>query len=233
MILVINCGSSTIKYQLYSTDLETVAAKGAVSRIGEGGSTLKHQAGHQQFSLEADIPTHSEGFELMIEALLHPEHGAIRTIEDIQAVGHRTVHGADIFVESAIVTPEMIEKLNACTPLAPLHNPANLIGIVQAQTLLPNVPLVAVFDTSFHQTMPEKAYTTPCPTSWPTSTKSGVMAFTAPPSATSASAPPRCWAARWQRSNRWCSIWVTAPPLLPSMGANRWIPAWALPLSAG
>ncbi len=159
MILVINCGSSTIKYQLFSSNVETVVAKGLVAKIGEGGSSLTHEVGNQKTKIEANIPTHAVGFELIIQTLLHPAYGVISDINQISAVGHRTVHGADIFIESTVVTPAVIKNLEACTPLAPLHNPANLTGILQAQALLPKVPHVAVFDTSFHQTMPAHAYT--------------------------------------------------------------------------
>jgi acetate kinase len=159
MILVINCGSSTIKYQLFSQDLDAGVAKGVVSKIGERASCLEHQVNGQKITLETEPLSHGAGFELIINTLLHPEYGAIGTINDITAVGHRAVHGADVFVESTIIDDEVIKNLEACVPLAPLHNPANLTGILQAQALLPNVPHVAVFDTAFHQTMPPKAYT--------------------------------------------------------------------------
>ncbi|MCB0179818.1 MAG: acetate kinase [Anaerolineae bacterium] len=159
MILVINCGSSTIKYQLFSQDVATVTAKGAVAKIGEPGAYLDHQSGDQKITLEQDIPSHSAGFELIINTLLHAEYGAISHINEITAVGHRAVHGADVFVESTVIDDHVIENLEACVPLAPLHNPANLTGIRQARALLPNVPHVAVFDTAFHQTMPPPAYT--------------------------------------------------------------------------
>jgi acetate kinase len=159
MILVVNCGSSTIKYQLFNTDVDSVVAKGVVSKIGEPGAYLQQQARNNSIKTEVDIPSHYEGFELIISNLLHPEHGAIENIHDIVAVGHRAVHGADIFVQSTLIDDTVIEGLKACTPLAPLHNPANLTGILQAKALLPDVPHVAVFDTAFHQSMPPKAYT--------------------------------------------------------------------------
>jgi acetate kinase len=158
MILTINCGSSTIKYQLYSTDVQQVVAKGIVSRIGEAGPYVEHQAKGLKVKHELPVPSHHQAFEIVIQYLLHPRHGAIENINQIEAVGHRAVHGADIFIESTLITPEVIEKLEECTPLAPLHNPPNLIGIKEGQALLPNVPHVAVFDTSFHQTMPPRAY---------------------------------------------------------------------------
>ncbi|MFN8456156.1 MAG: acetate kinase [Anaerolineae bacterium] len=158
MILTINCGSSTIKYQLYTADGQQVAAKGVVGRIGEDGSYVDHQAQGQKVRHEFPIPTHHAAFEIAIQYLLHPQYGAMTNINEIHAVGHRAVHGADIFIESTIITPAVIEKLEECVPLAPLHNPPNLIGIREGRLLLPNVPHVAVFDTSFHQTMPPQAY---------------------------------------------------------------------------
>lgn len=158
MILTINCGSSTIKYQLYTTDVQQVVSKGIVSRIGEDGSYVDHQARGQKVRHELPIPNHHAAFEIAIQYLLHPKYGAMANINEIQAVGHRAVHGADIFIESTLITEEVIEKLEECVPLAPLHNPPNLVGIREGRLLLPNVPHVAVFDTSFHQTMPPKAY---------------------------------------------------------------------------
>lgn len=158
MILIINCGSSTIKYQLFTTDVERVAAKGIVGRIGEEGSYVEHQAKGREVRHELPVPSHHTAFEIAIQYLLHPQHGAIEDIKEIEAVGHRAVHGADFFIESTLITEEVIEKLEECVPLAPLHNPANLTGIREARSLLPHVPHVAAFDTSFHQTMPPKAY---------------------------------------------------------------------------
>lgn len=178
MILTINCGSSTIKYQLYTSDVQQVMAKGIVSRIGEDGSCVEHQAfpsvmsraveaSHRSTETsppsrkvrhELPVPNHHTAFEVAIQYLLHPQHGAIQDINQIEAVGHRAVHGADIFIESTLITDEVIAKLEECTPLAPLHNPPNLIGIREGRALLPKTPHVAVFDTSFHQTMPPKAY---------------------------------------------------------------------------
>ncbi len=158
MILTINCGSSTIKYQLYTSDVQQVVAKGMVSRIGENGSYVEHQAGGRKVRHELPVPNHHIAFEVAIQYLLHPQHGAIQDINQIEAVGHRAVHGADIFIQSTLITDEVIDKLEECTPLAPLHNPPNLVGIREGRALLPKVPHVAVFDTAFHQTMPPKAY---------------------------------------------------------------------------
>ncbi len=157
-ILVINCGSSTIKYQLYSADLEQVLAKGIAARLGEEGSYISQQTATAQYHRELPIPTHHEAFELIVQALLDPEHGALSEISEVWAVGHRAVHGADVFIGSTLITDEVIEKLEECVPLAPIHNPANLLGIREARRLFPDIPHVAVFDTAFHQSMPPKAF---------------------------------------------------------------------------
>jgi acetate kinase len=158
MILTINCGSSTIKYQLFSTDVETVVAKGIVSRIGEAGSYHEQETARGKIKEQAPVPSHHEAFEIAIHDLLHPDYGAIGDIHEIEAVGHRAVHGADLFIASTLIDADVIAKLEECVPLAPLHNPPNLIGIREGMALLPDVPHVAVFDTAFNQTMPPKAY---------------------------------------------------------------------------
>jgi len=157
-ILVINSGSSTIKYQLFDGAVEKVHAKGIVARIAEEGSYISHETPQAAFRLETSVPNYHRAFELLVEALLDQEHGAIQDISEVSAIGHRAVHGADLFIESTLITPEVITKMEECVPLAPLHNPPNLMGIREAQKLFPDVPQVAVFDTSFHQTMPPKAY---------------------------------------------------------------------------
>jgi acetate kinase len=158
MILIINCGSSTIKYQLFTTDVSEVVARGIISRIGEEGAYFDYQTDSQKVHEVEAVPNHHRAFEICIECLLHPEYGAINDISEIQAVGHRAVHGADLFIESTLITEEVIKKMEDCVPLAPLHNPPNLIGIREARSLLPDVPHVAVFDTAFNQSMPPKAY---------------------------------------------------------------------------
>ncbi len=157
-ILVINSGSSTIKYQLFDGAVEQVHAKGIVARIAEEGSYISQETSKGIYRLETPVPTHHQAFELLVQALLDPEYGAIRSISEVSAIGHRAVHGADMFVESTLITEDVIAKMEECIPLAPLHNPPNLMGIREAQKLFPGVPQVAVFDTSFHQTMPPKAY---------------------------------------------------------------------------
>jgi acetate kinase len=158
MILVINCGSSTIKYQLFTTDVSKVVARGMISRIGEEGSYFDYQTDTRKVHELEGAPDHHRAFEICIKCLLHPEYGAISHISEIRAVGHRAVHGADLFIESTLITEDVIRKMEECVPLAPLHNPPNLIGIREARLLLPDVPQVAVFDTAFNQTMPPKAY---------------------------------------------------------------------------
>jgi acetate kinase len=153
-ILVINCGSSSIKYKLYESKDTQVLAAGIVARIGEDQSYLEHNK--EQYA--QPLPSHREGFSAIIEILLDKEHGVINEIDEIVAVGHRVVHGGDVFTESTLVTDEVIAKIEECIPLAPLHNPPNLLGIQEAMRLLPDVPHVAVFDTSFHQGMQPKAY---------------------------------------------------------------------------
>ncbi len=157
-VLVINCGSSSIKYQLYDTDNERVLAKGIVARIGEEGSYLNHEAGDVKLKKETPVPNYRSGFELIVQSLLDKNHGVIKNLSEVSAVGHRAVHGGDTFFESTVITEDVIQKMEACVPLAPLHNPANLTGIKEAKRIFPDVPHVAVFDTAFHQTMPPKAY---------------------------------------------------------------------------
>ncbi|WP_309492609.1 acetate kinase [Candidatus Hecatella orcuttiae] len=157
-VLVLNCGSSSIKYQLRDMEKDEVIAKGTVAKIGEPGSYIEHETGGKKTRREAVIPNHSEGLSLVMKAMLDEEHGVIKDLREIAAVGHRVVHGGAAFTEPALITPEVQEKIRECIPLAPLHNPANLAGITEAKKQLPEVPHVAVFDTAFHQTMPEKAY---------------------------------------------------------------------------
>lgn len=161
-ILVLNCGSSSIKYQLLemtNTESGELLAKGIVERIGICNGELKHKTNDdKKFNITADIPNHTKGIDLILEALLSDEHGVIDSVEDIKAVGHRVAHGGQYFSESALITKEVKERIEECIELAPLHNPANLKGILSMQKLLPKVPQVAVFDTSFHQTMEPKAF---------------------------------------------------------------------------
>lgn len=158
-ILVINCGSSSLKYQLINSASEEVLAKGICERIGIEGSniTYKPEGGEKEKTV-APMPTHTQAIKLVLDALTNEKTGVIKSLSEVQAVGHRVVHGGEKFTDSALLTDEAIAAIDACTELAPLHNPANLIGIRACQELMPGVPMVAVFDTAFHQTMPEEAY---------------------------------------------------------------------------
>ncbi len=158
-ILVMNCGSSSLKYQLIDMAGETVLAKGLCERIGIEGANLKHEpAGKEKYKVEAPMKDHTSAIKLVLDALLDANHGVIASIDEVNAVGHRVVHGGEFFSDSVIITPEVKKAIEACNDLAPLHNPPNLMGIAACETLMPSIPQVAVFDTAFHQTMPEKAY---------------------------------------------------------------------------
>ena len=163
VILVLNCGSSSIKYQVIDMTSETqntLLVKGLVDRIGlpEGVMTHKPQDGRAPYEYRGAIPNHTEGIRLIIEALTNAEHGVISSLDQLNAVGHRVAHGGEYFSTSALVDAEVIEKIRSCFELAPLHNPANLEGVLSIQSLLPTIPQVAVFDTSFHQTIPAENY---------------------------------------------------------------------------
>lgn len=158
-VLVINCGSSSIKYQLNDMTDETVLAKGLVERIGMEGSVLTHQpAGKDKVVLNADITNHSIGIKMVLEALVDANHGVIKSLKEVSAVGHRVVHGGEKFADSVLITEEVMKQLEICAEMAPLHNPPNILGINACSELMPNVPQVGVFDTAFHQTMPQHAY---------------------------------------------------------------------------
>ena len=158
-VLVINCGSSSLKYQLINSETEAVLAKGLCERIGIEGSRLVYQpAGGEKEITESPMPTHKEAIQMVLDALVNEKSGVIASLSEVGAVGHRVVHGGEKFASSAVITEEMLAAVEECNDLAPLHNPANLIGIRACQELMPNVPMVGVFDTAFHQTMPEKAY---------------------------------------------------------------------------
>ena len=162
IILVVNCGSSSLKYQLLDMKNEEVydlLAKGLVERIGMEVGCLKHEAaGKEKVVKEMPIADHTVGIQAVIDALLDKEHGVLSTLEDIEAVGHRVVHGAEEFVGSQLITDAVIAQLEKCSVFAPLHNPANILGIRAVSAVLPAVPQVGVFDTAFHQTMPPYAY---------------------------------------------------------------------------
>lgn len=158
-ILVLNCGSSSIKYQLFDMTSKTVMAKGIAENVGMKGSCIKHknQAG-EKVKLEGEILDHEIGIEYILGVLTSDRHGCIKSLKEIDAVGHRVVHGGEEFNSSVLITDEVVAAMEKCIDLAPLHNPPNLKGISAIKSLLPDVPQAGVFDTAFHQTMPEKAY---------------------------------------------------------------------------
>lgn len=159
-ILVINCGSSSLKYQLIDMDNESVLAKGLCERIGIEGSKLTHQpAGKDKFVIENPMPTHKTAIEMVMEALQDPEHGVIKDTSEISAIGHRVLHGGTIYSDSIVVNEDVKRVIRECFDLGPLHNPANLMGIEACEAAMPGTPNVAVFDTAFGMSMPEKAYT--------------------------------------------------------------------------
>lgn len=162
-ILVVNCGSSSLKYQLIDMDTEEVMAKGYLEKISLPDSFLTHTAKGEKYKIEKKVANHEEGMQLVLEQLLHKDYGVISDLKEIDAVGHRVVHGGEKFSSSVVITDEVIKAVEECIPLAPLHNPAGIIGIEACKKALPNVPMVGVFDTAFHQTMPEKAYIYPIP----------------------------------------------------------------------
>ena len=159
-ILVINAGSSSLKYQLLNPETQQVLAKGLCERIGIDGKFTYKPDGKQAIK-EADVamPTHSEAIQAVLNALVDKDNGVIGSMKEIDAVGHRVVHGGEKFAKSVLITDEVMAAIEECNPLAPLHNPANIIGIKACQSLMPSTPMVAVFDTAFHQTMPPVAYT--------------------------------------------------------------------------
>ena len=157
-VLVINCGSSSLKFQLINSDTEAVLAKGLCERIGIDGRLTYQPEGGEKTTEDKAMPTHTEAIQFVIDALTDAERGVVGSLEEIGAVGHRVVHGGEKFASSTVITAEVLKAIEECNDLAPLHNPANLIGIAACQKLMPGTPMVAVFDTAFHQTMPEKAY---------------------------------------------------------------------------
>ena len=158
-ILVINCGSSSLKFQLINSDTEEVVCKGLCDRIGIDGSFIAYTPeGKDKITKKIEMKDHSKAISMVIEALTNAEDGVVSSLEEIGAVGHRIVHGGEKFNKASLINDEVLKAIEECNDLAPLHNPANLIGVRACQELMPNTPMVAVFDTAFHQTMPEEAY---------------------------------------------------------------------------
>lgn len=157
-VLVINCGSSSLKYQVINSETEQVLAKGLCERIGIDGRLVYTPAGGEKEISNLDMPTHKQAIQFVIDALMNEKTGVIKSLDEIGAVGHRLVHGGEKFACSTLITEDVIKAVEECSDLAPLHNPANLIGVRACQELMPNTPMAGVFDTAFHQTMPQEAY---------------------------------------------------------------------------
>ena len=157
-VLVINCGSSSLKYQLIDSETESVLAKGLCERIGIDGALTHQPAGKDKIKSTPAMPDHKTAIGIVIDQLTDKENGVVESLDEIGAVGHRIVHGGEKFTKSCLITDEVIKEVEECSVFAPLHNPAGLIGVRACQELMPGLPMVAVFDTAFHQTMPAKAY---------------------------------------------------------------------------
>ena len=157
-VLVINCGSSSLKYQLFDMADESVLAKGLVDRIGMAGAVLTHRPGDGKVDIEGEIKDHDQAISMVLAALTDAKHGVVKSLDEIGAVGHRVVHGGEAFSGSVAITPEVMEAIKANIELAPLHNPPNIMGIEACTKLMPGTPQCSVFDTSFHQTMPAEAF---------------------------------------------------------------------------
>ena len=162
--LVINCGSSSLKYQLIDMSTEKCMVQGLVERIGIEGSVLTQRVeGKDKYVINTEIKNHKDAIKLVLEALIDPVHGVIKSMDEISAVGHRVVHGGEKYSDSVLINDEVLQSIKDCIVLAPLHNPPNVIGIEACKELMPNTPMVAVFDTAFHQTMPKHSYICPLP----------------------------------------------------------------------
>ena len=162
-ILVLNCGSSSLKYQLMDMTDESVVAKGNYERIGQNNSFLTHKVNGEKYVIEQAVPTHDEAIKIVIDQLLNEKYGVIKSLDEIDGIGHRIVHGGEKFSKSVIVTDEVIEGIRECADLAPVHNPGALMGIEACRKLMPNKKMVTVFDTAFHQTIPEERFLYPIP----------------------------------------------------------------------
>ena len=165
-VLVVNCGSSSLKFQLINSDTEAVAAKGLCERIGIDGRLVYQPAGGEKEITEAPMPTHTEAIQMVLDALANPKTGVLKSLDEVEAIGHRVLHGGSKITQSVIINDEVISVIDECCDLGPLHNPANLMGIRACMELMPGKPNVAVFDTAFHQTMPPKAYRYAIPTKY-------------------------------------------------------------------
>ena len=165
-VLVVNCGSSSLKYQVINSETEEVSAKGLCERIGIDGRLVYQPAGGEKEITEAPMPTHTEAIQMVLDALVNPKTGVLKSLDEVEAIGHRVLHGGSKITQSRIIDDEVIQVIDECCVLGPLHNPANLMGIRACMQLMPGKPNVAVFDTAFHQTMPAKAYRYAIPTKY-------------------------------------------------------------------
>lgn len=162
-ILVVNCGSSSLKYQLIDMESESLLAKGNFERIGEEEAFVTHKVNGEKYVTKSPVMNHEEALKIVLDQLVNKDYGVIKDLSEISAVGHRLVHGGELFSESVAINEEVIKKYESCSSLAPLHNPATILGIRACQKAMPNVPMVGVFDTAFHQTMPKENYLYPIP----------------------------------------------------------------------
>ena len=162
-ILVLNCGSSSLKYQLIDMETSNVLAKGNYERIGEDEAFLTHKVGGEKVVINRGVKTHDQALKQIIACLLDPQFSTISSLDEIKGVGHRIVHGGEIFKGSVLIDEKVIEDIEACAVFAPLHNPAAVMGIKACLELMPGTPMTAVFDTAFHQTMPKESYMYPIP----------------------------------------------------------------------
>ena len=162
-ILVVNCGSSSLKYQLIDMDDEKVLAKGNFERIGEKEAFVTHKVNGEKYVIKSPVMNHEEALKIVLEQLTHKDYAVIKDISEIDAVGHRMVHGGELFDKSVKIDEDVIKKIESCSSLAPLHNPAAILGIRACQVAMPGVPMAVTFDTAFHQTMPKENYIYPIP----------------------------------------------------------------------
>ena len=167
IILSFNCGSSSVKYQLYNWEKKEIIAKGIVERVTIGNSFCVHEVNNKEkITLKHDCPTHKEAIKLIVDTLIHPEYGAIKNLSDISAIGHRVVHGGEKFSKSVLINEEVLKTFKELAILAPLHNPPNIMGIEAAMELMPDIPHAAIMDTAWHQTMPSYVYMYAVPYQW-------------------------------------------------------------------
>ncbi len=227
-ILALNCGSSSVKYQLFNWDKKEVIAKGVVERVTIGDSFIAHEVpGRDTYKEQSECPDHRVAIDLIIRTLTHPAHGVVKQMSEISAVGHRVVHGGEKFTCSVRINDEVLDAIRSVQHLAPLHNPPNISGIEAAQAVLPTVPHIAIFDTAFHQSMPLTRIPTHCLTSGMKSTACAAMDSTAPAISTCRNGRQSISANRWKSATSSRCISAMVFPIQPSRAAVPWIPVWA------